>query len=231
LKILALETSSPKQSVATLADGVLVQEKIDECGRKHSLQLFSNIAHVLTLSGWNFAELDGVAFSGGPGSLTGVRIGELAAIGLALPRNLPVVKIASLKALALKAVKSNTAQVVATIVDAHIHQVYFGLFSLAKDGQITTEIEPTVFSPEEALATLPPNSLVLGDGVLRYPSVFQSIQNRSLGSEFTFPQAHQVGKLAHEEFSSGRGFTPMPENYPLLEPTYYRAAVNTVTPR
>ena len=71
--------------------------------------------------GLTVAQLDAIAFGAGPGSFTGLRIACGLAQGLALARELPVIGISSLEAIAQE---SGESRVVACI-DARMREVYY----------------------------------------------------------------------------------------------------------
>ena len=102
-RILAVETTTDVCSVAlgiAREAGVewVVESRI--APREHNRLVLSLIDGVLDAAGVVRAELSGIAFSAGPGSFTGVRIGASVAQGIALGLDLPVSAVASSEALA-----------------------------------------------------------------------------------------------------------------------------------
>lgn len=103
-RILAVETTTDVCSVALgVADGEssvawVVESRV--APREHNRLLLSLIDGVLDAAGVGRSELGGVAFSAGPGSFTGVRIGASVAQGIALGLDLPVFAVPSSEALA-----------------------------------------------------------------------------------------------------------------------------------
>ena len=69
--------------------------------------------------------LDGIAFGMGPGSFTGLRVACGVAQGVAIARDLPLLGIGTLAAMALA---SGGARVI-VVLDARMGEVYFGLFA------------------------------------------------------------------------------------------------------
>jgi tRNA threonylcarbamoyladenosine biosynthesis protein TsaB len=70
------------------------------------------------------ADVDVLAFGRGPGSFTGVRIGVSVAQGIAFARDIPVVPISSLAAIAQKAANVHGAEYIAVAMDARMGEVY-----------------------------------------------------------------------------------------------------------
>jgi tRNA threonylcarbamoyl adenosine modification protein YeaZ len=222
LKILALETSTPRQSLATILDGV-VHEHLNEERElaPHSANLFSNIQALLERSRWSLTDIDGIAFSGGPGSLTGLRIGAMAAIGMGISLQKPLAKISSLKALALKAQDLSTEKMVGVIVNAHMNEVHFALYRLPPSGEIITELDHRVMPPQEVPALLPPRSTLIGDGIGEVERLFQLAEKEIVIEKgIRVPDARQIGVLAYGEFIQNRGLIPSKENIYALEPSY-----------
>lgn len=103
-RILAVETTTDVCSVALgIALGESRAEWVVEsriAPREHNRLVLSLIDGVLDAAGVARAELSGVAFSAGPGSFIGVRIGASVAQGIALGLDLPVSQVPSSEALA-----------------------------------------------------------------------------------------------------------------------------------
>ena len=103
-RILAVETTTDVCSVALgmarAGSGVewVVESRV--APREHNRLVLSLIDGILEAAGAARRELDGVAFSAGPGSFTGVRIGASVAQGIALGLDLPVSAVPSSEALA-----------------------------------------------------------------------------------------------------------------------------------
>lgn len=95
MDILALETSSPRGSLALWRDGGVVALEEFHSERAHNSVLFAPLERVLRVAG----ALRCVVCGTGPGSYTGVRVGIAAAIGVSLARNVPLIGMPSVLAL------------------------------------------------------------------------------------------------------------------------------------
>ena len=97
--ILSIETSTTICSVAVHQDGVLISLKeLNESGA-HSEKLMGMIDSVLLEADLEYAQLDALAVSEGPGSYTGLRIGVSTAKGLAYALGKPLIGINTLQAI------------------------------------------------------------------------------------------------------------------------------------
>jgi tRNA threonylcarbamoyladenosine biosynthesis protein TsaB len=108
-RYLAIETSSPRLSLA-LGDGkrVLATFTGDQDWR-HAETLFTGIEKLLRRQRWPVQSLNGVAVSIGPGSFTGIRIGLAAARVLGQALKIPVVGVSTLETMAAGACVSAPA--------------------------------------------------------------------------------------------------------------------------
>jgi tRNA threonylcarbamoyladenosine biosynthesis protein TsaB len=94
--ILAIETGSRSCSVAifsSLTDIPAVAHENTDHG--HATMLMPMIERAMAKAGCDYAELERIAVSVGPGSFTGIRVGLAAALGLSLASGVPVVGISS----------------------------------------------------------------------------------------------------------------------------------------
>lgn len=116
----------------------------------HSQRVLPLIQSVLVERGWTFDDLTGLAFGAGPGSFTGVRIACGVAQGLALGRDLPIVPVATLEALAEQAHRRHRAERVVGCLDARMQEVYVGWYE--RDGTAWRVIrDPEVSKPAEVV--------------------------------------------------------------------------------
>ena len=103
-RILAVETTT---DVCSVALGLVRAESSVEwvvegriAPREHNRLVLSLVDGLFDAAGAAQSQLDAVAFSAGPGSFTGVRIGAAVAQGIALGLDLPVAAVPSSEALA-----------------------------------------------------------------------------------------------------------------------------------
>ena len=123
-RLLALETSSERCSVALWWEGALSERQVD-LPREHNRQLLGLIEALMAEHDARFGELDAIAFGAGPGSFTGLRIACGVAQGLALGAEIGVLPVSSLAALAHAAALRHPQQRVLTAVDARMGEIYW----------------------------------------------------------------------------------------------------------
>ena len=75
--ILAMDTSTMVGGVALLKDGVTLGEHILNVRATHSERLMSAVEALMAAAGVTPSDLEAIACGIGPGSFTGVRIGEI----------------------------------------------------------------------------------------------------------------------------------------------------------
>ncbi len=124
MKILALDTTEQRCSVALSADGDVRERHADQ-PRRHAELLLPMVDDLLAEAGLSLQALDGIAFGRGPGSFTGVRIATAAAQGLALAADLPLAPVSSLLTLAAGARRLTAGERFLVALDARKGELYW----------------------------------------------------------------------------------------------------------
>jgi tRNA threonylcarbamoyladenosine biosynthesis protein TsaB len=94
--ILAIETGSRSCSVAIRAgERQWPATEHENTDHGHARMLMPMIERAMAKAGCDYADLERIAVSVGPGSFTGIRVGLAAALGLSLASGVPVVGISS----------------------------------------------------------------------------------------------------------------------------------------
>lgn len=203
--LLALESSGERCSVALLHQGrteILY-------GPAHGAQSESMLVLTDTLlarSGIDAVCLQGVAFSQGPGSFTGLRLACGIAQGLALALDIPLFPVSTLQAQALVCNRTST-QVISTL-DARMGQLYLAAYVL-RDQAWVCAIPPCLCNPETP-PDLPADSgpwTLVGSAVEAYAGALSAAWR---GHELqplrsVSPDALQLLTLAESEWRLGRG--------------------------
>jgi tRNA threonylcarbamoyladenosine biosynthesis protein TsaB len=102
MKILAIDCAA-SLCAACVYDAAVNEElgrSVLDLGKGHAEHLMKVVDEAIAQSGIQFAELDAIAVSIGPGSFTGVRVGVSAARGYALALKIPAIGVNTLEALA-----------------------------------------------------------------------------------------------------------------------------------
>jgi tRNA threonylcarbamoyladenosine biosynthesis protein TsaB len=106
MNVLAFDTCLGAVSAAVRwrgPDGWLLRDSYQPASAHHAERLFPSIAEVMDRAGLEFAALDRIAVTVGPGGFTAVRVGVSAARALALATGKPVVATTSLAVMAHRA--------------------------------------------------------------------------------------------------------------------------------
>jgi tRNA threonylcarbamoyl adenosine modification protein YeaZ len=97
--------------------------------RGHAEALMPLIARVMDAAMFEFAELDRIAVTVGPGSFTGLRVGLAAARGIALASGRSAVGVSTLSAYAAPVISADRSQTVIAAIDARHAQVFIQAFA------------------------------------------------------------------------------------------------------
>lgn len=215
---LALDTSSLACTVA-IKTGERVIERYEEQAREHTRLLMPMIREVLKEADCSLRDLDAIVLGNGPGSFIGMRIAASVAQGLAFGAGLSIIPVSSLAAVAAQVFDTSDAKQVAVAQDAHMKEVYLGLYGRGVDGT------PRPLGDErlqgnsviEELSGVRDKITVAGQGWARYPDLLAA-NNEWIGahSEVLFPRASYL--LALSEQSSAIDPTD-------IQPAYLRQKV------
>jgi tRNA threonylcarbamoyladenosine biosynthesis protein TsaB len=151
----------------------------------HGERLPAEIDRCLSAAGASMDEVALLAVVAGPGSFTGLRVGIATIQGLAFARELKVVPVSSLEALAIAAAGSAPGgSLLAPWIDAQRGEVFASLYSPAP---LTEIASPSAAAPEPTLAVLSEVAggariHFAGDGALRYRDTIRA----RLGSAASF---------------------------------------------
>ena len=159
IRILALDTTGERASIALVEEGQVVEEVAMESPDGFAHVVFSEIQSLLGRHGVSIAQIDVFAAAAGPGSFTGVRVGLAAVKGLAEATGRKVAAVSNLRVVA----SFGTRAVRAAIIDARRGEIYGGVY----DGSLNVVSEEVVMPRIQWLATLPAGAeIVEGDGRL-----------------------------------------------------------------
>lgn len=211
MRILALETSTHRLSVALWSDGHLI-ERAAELPNGSSEWLLPRVREVMDDAGLALPALDGIAFGAGPGSFTGLRLAAGCAQGLAFGLDLPVVGVNTLEALAHAAGEEK----VYACLDARMNEVYVAAFERGVE-----VMAPRVCPPEEAPRPDGNDWTACGDGFVAYPGRLPAFSRVRADAR---PTAAAVAALAASRFERGEGVDPA-----LAAPLYVRDKVALTT--
>lgn len=121
--------------------------------RGHAEALMPLIAAVVAEAQMEFADLDRIAVTTGPGSFTGLRVGVAAARGIALAAGKPAVGLTTLAALAAPVFEADSSKAVLAVINARHDRVYMQLFGPGGQSLVAPRIASTRNAIHAALAS------------------------------------------------------------------------------
>jgi len=222
MRLLALDTSSLACSVALQVDDEIF-DRHEEQAREHTRLLIPMIAQTLRQGSVALSELDAIVLGNGPGSFIGMRIAASVAQGLAFGAGLRIVPVSSMLAVAAEVMAVEGATHVAVCQDAHMNEVYLGLYSCGDDGL------PLLVGAErlhdqgtiDELQDAPGRLTAAGYGWQRYPALLEA--NKAVlaaTSTVQHPAARFLLPSAGALLESGASVEPQD-----LVPAYLRQTV------
>ena len=120
--ILGIETSSNICGISLIEDGAFI-DSIDELKSKQHAEILPQLYKELQLrTNFSLNNIDALAISIGPGSFTGLRIGLSFTKGLAFSKNLPIIPISTMMALAYNSRKFLPSL---GIIHSHAERVFY----------------------------------------------------------------------------------------------------------
>ena len=162
--LLALDTSTAFVSVAVHGDGQVLAGATTDQPLLHGERLAPLIDDTLRQVGAIRQDVTAVAVGVGPGPFTGLRVGVVTARMLGYALGIPVYGAGSLDVLAVRAVDEGVTEPFLATLDARRKELFWASYD--EDGARLDG--PRVDRPGD----LPDHLLVVGDGPVRYPAVF-----------------------------------------------------------
>lgn len=142
LKILAVDTALGACSTAVLDGEKVLAHHFQEMARGHAEALAPMVEETIRQAGIDFAQLDRLAVTTGPGTFTGQRVGLAFMRAMKVALKIPLIGVTTLEAMAL----GTGADRAAAIHDAKRDEAYLLLWEKGE-----TVLPPAVMPFEEAL--------------------------------------------------------------------------------
>lgn len=198
--ILSLETSTPICSIALHRDGILLGEKSLDVPGAHSEKLMGMIEALLDDCKLTVSEISAIAVSEGPGSYTGLRIGVSVAKGFAFARDLPLISVSTLKAMAYGAKsKIDDKGLIVAMLDARRMEAYREVFD--QDLNSICKLDSEIIDDSSFSDLLEKGKVnFVGDAVEKVSKVIQHENAVFLNLKIS---ATYIGVLAFEKFEKG----------------------------
>lgn len=206
MKVLAIETATPWQSVAILDDDRVLARHEQDAGGAHGTLLLPAIQQVLTKAGLRLSDLDGLACSIGPGSFTGIRVGVATCLGLRAATGLPLALVPTLEALAWNI--DSTELPVCPVLTSRRGEVYWAIFRRTDGGRFDRVLPEHVGGPEALARSLTERTLVFGEGWLSMESEIRAALSPTVtitrgAVEAAKPSAMCVARLGMQRIQRG----------------------------
>jgi tRNA threonylcarbamoyladenosine biosynthesis protein TsaB len=221
MRLLAFDCAGRALSAALGEDRRVLAARREELARGHGERLFGLLQEVLDEAGLDYAGLDALAVTRGPGGFTGVRIGLSAARGLGLAAGLPVLGATGFElaggGLAAAAAPAELAERVrVAVLESKRAELFVQVLAPAAGA-------PFAAVPEDLDALLPAGPLALcGDGA---PAAAEALA--AAGRDLLVPEAAARLDARH---LIGLFGPALPEAVPPPEPLYLRPPDVTLPP-
>lgn len=137
MKILYLDTTSSYLYTAILEDNNIVAEVKEELGNNLSSYTLPRIQEMMYVKGISVDDIKKIICVNGPGSFTGIRIGLTIAKVLAWSKNIPIIPISSLEAMALSA--DGNYDFIVPAIDARRNYLYASIYDVKNKNFIMQE--------------------------------------------------------------------------------------------
>jgi tRNA threonylcarbamoyladenosine biosynthesis protein TsaB len=149
MRVLAIDTALEGCAAAVLdtGRGGIVASETLTMNRGHAEAVMPLIARIMDRSALEFAELDRIAVTAGPGSFTGLRVGIAAARGIALAASKPAIGLSTLAGFAAPFIADDDSTHVVAAIDARHDHVYLQVFGI--NGR--TLVAPRIASLRDAV--------------------------------------------------------------------------------
>jgi tRNA threonylcarbamoyladenosine biosynthesis protein TsaB len=214
MKVLAIDTTSERESVAVTDGPTLLGEVRLRAGVVPSRRILPAAAYLLDAAGISAKDIEGYAVAVGPGSFTGIRVGLSTVQGLALAAGRPCLGLSTLDILA--ALARGEASTIVPMIDAsrsgHV-------FAAIYDAEGRTSEAPQAVLPEAVAGRVTGTAVFLGDGADRYRAEILARRKDALFRPRSLYLAAVLARLAEPRLAAGEGIPPGD-----LRPLYLRPA-------
>jgi len=207
--ILAIESATPRGSVALVSGGAVRAEAFLPPGPRASASYLSAVEALFSASGAATGNVSAVAVSAGPGAFTGLRVGMSAAKGFCFGWGVPLIPVPTLLALAHRF--PGEGRIVCPVQDARRGEVYAALFRW-RGGNPARLCPDMAIAPALLPGRIPDGDVLLcGDGVAPFGALFrEALGDRAtlVSGEEGLPRASTVGIVGERIFRDGGAEDP-----------------------
>jgi tRNA threonylcarbamoyladenosine biosynthesis protein TsaB len=220
MKLLAIETSTEACSAALYLDDE-IHESFEIAPREHTKRILPMIDKLMAQAQLKPQQLDGIAFSCGPGSFTGVRIATGITHGIALGADLPVVPVSTLAAIAQTFFNHNSENIAFTAMDARMSEIFWGVYEKNSAGYAQL-INKEAVTPAIEIQFPTQSGVGIGTGFKLYPEPLKQVLGKLLlrYEIDNLPRAAAIAQLGALALANNQGLP-----VELAQPTYLRDKV------
>ena len=228
--ILSIDTSGTCCSVALGLDNKHLIRRA-ETPREHVRLVLPMVDELLAEAAIPLAALDAIAFTHGPGSFTGLRIGFGVVQGLAFGADLPVIALSTLQVLAQTAIHREclaNGTIVIPALDARMGELYWGAYQVCNG--VAQPLTSDGLCPQKAISLPPLDALASDPLIIGAGDGWQyQAKLRSADKCITLDQIHpDIGPDAEDLLTLAipafqQGMTSAIEN---VEPVYLRNTIS-----
>lgn len=219
--ILHIETATKNCSVALSFEGRLIAcQELATDGYAHAEKLHVFIDTLLQQANVQFTQLNAIAVSKGPGSYTGLRIGNSAAKGLCFALHIPLIAIDTLAVLAAQAQSLVKEGYIVPMLDARRMEVYSAVYTPQCDLYQAVQAE---ILDEQSYAAFSEALYFVGDCQDKLKTVLTQ-PNFNFIPEVVYPSAKDMLELSYAKYLN-KEF----EDLAYYEPFYLKDFLVTVS--
>lgn len=208
MRVLAIDTALEACSAALLdtEQAAIVASETRSMVRGHAEALMPLVADVMRKAQLDFAELDRIAVTVGPGSFTGLRVGIAAARGIGLAAMKPIVGLTTLASLAAPYVAADDTKPVAAAIDARHSQFYLQVFGAGA----RTLVSPRIATLGEAVwAASAAGARLVGSGAAAIAAAWPHPDGPPLVDQRRAPDIDWVARLGAAAIESQAAPKPL----------------------
>ena len=173
MNILAIDTSGMVASVAIGNEEKILGEISLNYKQNHSVTIMPIIDNLLKMLEMDIEDIDYFAFSKGPGSFTGLRIGAATLKAMAHALDKKIIPISTLEAMAYNIVCND--RYIVPIIDAKAERVFAGIYE-NENGVLKPILNEHATTIRELLTFIKENDIepiFLGDGSISYKHIIK----------------------------------------------------------
>lgn len=182
--ILHIDTSTDICSVALSLNSMLISSCADESKeRRHAALLPGMLKDLLHKSSKTLQQVSAIAYSQGPGSYTGLRVGLSSAKAICMALELPLIAVSTLHALAHSVLKTIDYDFIISMIDAGRNEVYHAVYD--NQYELVSAPQPLILKENsfEEHGANGKKIILVGDGSIKAKVILKASDSVFYGGE------------------------------------------------